>query len=130
MACIITAYYEITLEEEMIIRALSSNTYKWLFFVWAFDKNYIGSRHRNGLFISYEQLFDLILKQNGGMARLAEPKIKQVVEWKIISADNILKALVNHNLDELAINYMGYYNHFLDKDLFIFCMTHGNSIFL
>jgi hypothetical protein len=42
LACIITAYYEVTLEEEMIIRALTSENYQWLFFVWAFDKNYIG----------------------------------------------------------------------------------------
>lgn len=25
---------------------------------------------------------------------------------------------------------MGYYSHFLDKDLFIHCMTHGNTYFL
>jgi hypothetical protein len=62
LACIITAYYEIALEEEMIIRALSSPSYRWLLFVWAFDKNCIGSRFRNGVFITYEQLFELILK--------------------------------------------------------------------
>lgn len=35
-----------------------------------------------------------------------------------------------HHFDELAIEYMGYYSHFLDKELFIHCMTHGNIFFL
>ena len=61
LACIITAYYEIALEEEMIVRAIALGNYKWLQFAWAFDKNYIGSRMRDGLFITYEQLFGLIL---------------------------------------------------------------------
>ena len=46
LACIITAYYEVALEEEMIIRALTSENYEWLMFVWAFGKNYIGLRNR------------------------------------------------------------------------------------
>ena len=44
LACIITAYYEIALEEEMIVRAITNSNYQWLLFVWAFDKNYIGPR--------------------------------------------------------------------------------------
>ena len=52
------------------------------------------------------------------------------MNWKIISIDNILKALLAHHFDELAVEYMGFYSHFLDKDLFVFSMTHGNNIFL
>ena len=46
----------------MIIKALSMDNYRWLLFVWAFDKNYIGSRVRDSMFITFEQLFDLIMK--------------------------------------------------------------------
>ena len=42
LACIIIAYYEVALEQDMIIRALTNENYEWLFFTWAFDKNYIG----------------------------------------------------------------------------------------
>lgn len=56
--------------------------------------------------------------------------IKCVLDWKIFSMDNILQALLIHHFDELAIEYMGYYSHFLDKELFIHCMTHGNTYFL
>lgn len=67
IACIITAYYEIALEEEMIVRAISKENYQWLLFTWAFDKNYVGARNKEGaLFISFEQLFDLIKKQYVG----------------------------------------------------------------
>ena len=54
LSCVITAYYEIAIEEDMVVRALDLHNYEWLQFVWAFDKNYIGSRHRNGLFISFD----------------------------------------------------------------------------
>ena len=42
LACIIIAYYEVALEQDMIIRALTNENFEWLFFTWAFDKNYIG----------------------------------------------------------------------------------------
>ena len=80
--------------------------------------------------ISFEQLFDLILKQHVESEFLADKYLKQVVDWKIISDDNILISLLAHHKDELAINYMGYYSHFLDKELFLYCMMHGNNVFL
>jgi len=57
-------------------------------------------------------------------------QIRKVLEWKIISLDNILRALLIHHEDELAVEYMGYYSHFLDKELFIHCMRNGNTEFL
>ena len=57
-------------------------------------------------------------------------KIKMVLDWKIMSEDNILIALLVHNMDKIAIDYMGYYSFFLDKHLFVHCMTHGNNMFL
>jgi hypothetical protein len=39
-------------------------------------------------------------------------------------------ALLAHHYDEMAIDYMGYYNLFLNQELFIYCMTHGNNLFL
>ena len=57
-------------------------------------------------------------------------KIRKVLDWKVISTDNILVALLHHHFDDLASDYMGYYSHFLDKDLFIYCITNGNNFFL
>lgn len=58
------AYYEVALESEMIIRAVTFENYEWLFYVWAFDKNYIGQRNKiDSILITYETIFDLILKK-------------------------------------------------------------------
>ena len=41
LACVITAFYEVNVEQEMIIKALSINNFEWLKFLWAFDKNFL-----------------------------------------------------------------------------------------
>ena len=61
---------------------------------------------------------------------IIKENIKRVLEWKIISSDNVLIALLSHHFDEEAIKYMGYFSHMLDKELFVFCMTNGNNLFL
>lgn len=48
----------------------------------------------------------------------------------MITKDNLLIALINHKLDDLAIEYMGLYKSHVDKDLFIFCLDIGNTGFL
>lgn len=127
ISCIITAYYEVALEEEMIVRALANQNYHWLMFVWAFDKNYVGPRNRDDShFINFEELFGLIKEHHLESEPTALKKIKVALDWKIISRDNVLIALLSHHLDEMAITYMGYYSHLLDKDLFIYCIKHGN----
>jgi hypothetical protein len=62
--------------------------------------------------------------------KMAMESIKNVLEWKVISKDNILVALLAHNFDEFSIQYMGFYSHFLNKDLFLFSMMHGNTFFI
>jgi hypothetical protein len=57
-------------------------------------------------------------------------KVKMVLDWKVISSDNILIALLSHHLDGLAVEYMGYYSHLLNTDLLIYCIEYGNIDFL
>jgi hypothetical protein len=42
LACLLTAYYEIALDREMIRAALNSKNYEWLQYVYAFGKNFVG----------------------------------------------------------------------------------------
>ena len=38
--------------------------FEWLFYVWAFNKNYIGSKKKNDAkFITFESLFEAISKK-------------------------------------------------------------------
>lgn len=132
LACVITAFYEVVVEQEMIIKALAMDNYRWLLFLWVFEKNYIGPRLREDAHrISYEQLFDLILKQHNENPMEAESHIKEVLDWKILTEDdNVLVGLLVHGQDAIAIDYMGYYSDYLDKDLFIACLKQGNNVFL
>ena len=104
LACVITAYYEVIVELEMVIRALSEDNYKWLQFLWAFDKNFIGPRAKeDSVLFTYDKLFEFIFKQYVESRFMAEKKINEVMEWKVVSNDNILIALLYHNLDDIAI---------------------------
>ncbi len=55
LACIIIAYYEVTIEQEIIIKALSMDNYLMLKYLWAFEKNYVGQRQReDAILITFE----------------------------------------------------------------------------
>lgn len=44
LACFLTAYYELSLEEDSYYLAVDQKYFQWLEYVWAFGKNYVGSR--------------------------------------------------------------------------------------
>lgn len=48
----------------------------------------------------------------------------------IVTKDNMLLSLLYHYQDAFALEYMGYYNKFLDRDLFLYSLNHGNRMFL
>lgn len=100
-------------------------------YLYAFNKNYIGLRSRDdSKMISFLDLFDMIKLQYSSNFKKQTAEIRKVLDWRIQSEDNILVALLGHNFDNLAVKYMGHYSHLLDKDLFIYCISHGNTIFL
>jgi len=37
---------------------------------------------------------------------------------------------LKHGFDELALEYMGFYVEDINKELFMYCMTNGNEIFM
>lgn len=44
VACILTAFYELSLDEDMIFKAIENRHMAWLQYVWAFKKNFIGPK--------------------------------------------------------------------------------------
>ena len=68
LACLLTAYYELSLDTESYLYAIEGNNFKWLSFVWAFGKNWILSRRSdNAQLVNIKQLLgmiDQIFKQN------------------------------------------------------------------
>jgi hypothetical protein len=122
LACIITAYYNISVKEDMIGRALINGNFDWLMFLFAFGKNKVASHH-----VDYASLFGLILKLDGASNM---EMVCKVLDWKIVIKDNILKGLLAHHLDKIAIDFMGQYSRDLTSQLFSFCTANGNSEFL
>ena len=62
-----------------------------------------------------------------------EESCEKVCKWMIVGNSNdhnILWALLNQNLEQLALAYMGYYMRFLDKGLFIFALGNNNTFFM
>mmetsp|Transcript_23322 Transcript_23322/g.22952 ORF Transcript_23322/g.22952 Transcript_23322/m.22952 type:complete len:176 (+) Transcript_23322:2240-2767(+) len=97
LACIITAYYEFCLDEEMLVKALSNDQFDWLMFVWAFRKNFIGARGEEGcMSVGYQQLMGLIKKQHQFTSPdQIEVKTRQILDWKLMNEDdNILQSLL------------------------------------
>lgn len=131
LACIITAYYDFYLEEDTFIASLAHENFEFMHYIWAFGKNYLGDGKRvQENMIQYEGLFEMIKKYFGDDKEDMMAKIRVVLDWRVVSEDNILIALLVHNLDAVAMDYMGYYSHFLNNHLFVHCMTRGNNIFL
>lgn len=121
LACILTAYYNIAIKEEMIGRALVNENFEWLMFLFAFNRNKV-----NNVVIDYTALFGLIIRLDGENRE----KIHEVLNWRIVIKDNILKGLLAHHLDSLAIENMGLYSRDLTANLFSYCAANGNSEFL
>jgi len=131
LACLLTAYYEISLDEEMIFTAVENKQYAWLNFVWAFGKNYLNSRRMpNAKQVHFLQLFECI-KKYYQRADLYRRDMRTVCKWMFPGNDDILHALLHHREDSLCLEFMGYYSRFLEGgELFLFALEHGNSNFM
>ncbi len=44
LACLLTAYYELCLDENSFYESVFNMNFEWLNYVWVFGKNFIGNR--------------------------------------------------------------------------------------
>lgn len=95
LACFLTAYYELSLDENMIFAAIEQKSFQWLNYVWAFGKNYVGPRRlERSEKISLTNLFQFIKKKNSKIKE-TERDIEMVCEWFLEGKeDDVLKALL------------------------------------
>jgi len=81
----LTAYYEVSLDEEMLFGAIDHKQFEWLSYVWAFGKNYIGIRRRNGVLITYELFFTGIkaMRKGGrlGSSKFLTDTLSTICKW-------------------------------------------------
>mmetsp|Transcript_13249 Transcript_13249/g.20707 ORF Transcript_13249/g.20707 Transcript_13249/m.20707 type:complete len:228 (+) Transcript_13249:970-1653(+) len=162
LACFLTAFYEVSLDEIMIKQAIENDHFVWLNYVWVFQKNYLGDRANKDR-VTFHLLFDYINEvckrcNNSGIKSMnTSVEIQKVCYWKLpckaeVEAeesekpkskysqaeeeeeeeeeDNILKALLSHMEDSLALDFMGIYSKFLNKDLFLHSLEKNNKKFI
>ena len=96
LACFLTAYYELAVDEEMIIYAIEQKEFEWLSYVWAFGKNYIGPRQNvKASRVDLVNLFAMISsKHERTIDKYKDMKI--VCEWQMLGDDDILYALLKN----------------------------------
>lgn len=59
-----------------------------------------------------------------------EKSIKIICEWKLDLEDDMLHSLLLFFLEDLALEYMGFYRKFLKVELFLFALNNGNMTFM
>ena len=134
LACLLTAYYELSIEDEDYAHAISSKNWAWLKYVWAFGKNYVRSR-RDGeaTLVTVKMLLKKVSDAYENNEKVRKDSCKEVCEWMMVGDSeehNVLGALLEQNMEELALDYMGWYMRFLDKGLFIFALSNNNTHFM
>jgi len=136
LACVIVAYYNILISEKMICKCLKNDFLHLLKFIWCFGKNYFEDETTAKTFISYTDLIKLsrvMYKEKFEGQDVEELVVRfcqSITKWYVITDDNIIIALLKEGQDELALEIMGYYAQDINKELFLYCMTFGNEIFM
>lgn len=103
-------------------------------YIWAFGKNLHEATKQD--FITYNELFESIkiVKENSKSIDDKKDSVDQFVEhivnWLVVTDDNILIALLQHEYDELALSHIGYFIDDINVDLLLYCLKNGNEQFL
>ena len=96
-----TAYYEFSLEDEAIIQAVQSKYFDWLKFVWAFGKNFTGSRRQgDAVKITIKALLAIVSHVYTNDPIRAEECCDKVCKWMMLGDEaehNVLWALLAEN---------------------------------
>jgi hypothetical protein len=93
VASVLVCSHDIRIGDEMLNRALRTFKFEFIYFLFASNKNQI---EETGNFINFEELFGRIIEECGEYAEL---RIKEVAFWKLHSEENILEALLVHQMD-------------------------------
>lgn len=81
VASIIVYDYPTKISDKIISHAIENNLYKFLYAVWAFDKNRPDEKDKEKVY-SYDYLFKKIISASENKEK-AEKNIQIVADWKI-----------------------------------------------
>eukprot|EP00347_Sterkiella_histriomuscorum_P019687 403340671 len=131
LAQIIIAYYKTSVTKDILLSAIDTNQYDFLYYMFGFGKNFIYKEHkRMTVQLTFIKFFKYIRRYKTEFDDFKET-IKEVCEWKVQNTgDNFLKALLTYDLDDLAITYMGSFGNNLNEHLLIYCLDQQNQKFI
>jgi hypothetical protein len=133
LANLLASMYELSIDEKMYLAAVRYNQWDWLSYVWAFGKNYLGARRDQSKeripMMTYVKLFDLVERQKRSELDKKE-WFTNVCDWKLDLEDNMLRTLLHHNRDDICLEYMGFYQKFLDVNLYLYALQNNNNAFM
>ncbi|CAI2359649.1 unnamed protein product [Moneuplotes crassus] len=128
LACFMLAYYDTDITEKIVRDTIHRDFFILLNYIWAFGKN----KYQEGpeQFISYSELFYMIKELKDNKSEELSKIIIQIVNWLVETDDNILIALLEHEYDQIALDYIGYYSVHINTELLLYCLKNGNEPFL
>jgi hypothetical protein len=56
--------------------------------------------------------------------------VEEVALWRLKSTENVLKAMLKNNMDDIALKYVLMYIDYVDTELLAFCIMNNNETFL
>jgi hypothetical protein len=111
LACHLTNFYEIGIDESLLIRAIETKQFNWLKHVWVMKKHYIGLRSDSDCHkLSLAHLFDVVKYCFEDQQQIKESAMV-ICNWMLKTDDNMMISLLYHYFDEVALKFIGYYYH-------------------
>lgn len=127
IASIIIVEYPCKAQESTIKLAINSEMFDFMKFMWRFKKNFYYDGTKMITF-TYKNFFNLIKKWNQNNFTT---RIKEVADWKLqIDGENLLLALLQANMDQIACSNTQFYQLDINSELFFFALDNDNEVFL
>lgn len=101
--------------------------FEFMKYMWRFNKNFYYSGSKMIPF-TYKDFFNLIKKWNQNSFTT---RIKEVADWKLqIEGENMLLALLQANMDQIACSNTQFYSFDCTIELFFYALDNDNEVFL
>ena len=88
----------IKIEEGMILRAIQTNKFYFLYCLWAFKKNFEVGPAGTVVF-TFDYLFRKVIEL---CEDSSEAKIGEISKWRLDTNENFLRALLKNHMDRVA----------------------------
>ena len=143
IACMIAQGYTVMLEENMFIRAIKTNQMRFLYYVFAYNKNFErvelegdededSDEEEKFRCFMYDDLFQMIENYCTTKEEQTE-RVVAIANWRLHCSDNILQSMIKHRHDMEAAEYGHFYINHSNIDpaqLFRQAIEHDNVVFL